>query len=179
MPHPFPMPLLAFLDDFRMMDADIAVERDGGAHAVAIEHFHQSEHPNAVTVVAHRPDRNIGNLAGPETAGTRLEREEFDIGNDPQSNVRAARPFETRAPHDRRIRKGTVGTGFHDVTRLRPEPTGSVPRPSAPLSARVTSRHSSRAGPARLDGPQRRTPPSGRRTGTARVHRRRHHEGGP
>src|SRR5262245_5137838 len=173
------MQLFAFLDDFRMMDADIAVERDGGAYAVAIEDFHQSEDSNTVAIVAHRPDRNIGNLPGPKTAGTRLEREEFNIGNDPQSNLRTARPFETRAPDDRRIRKGTVGTGFHDVTRLRPEPTGSVPRPSAPLSARLTSRHSSRAGPARLDGPQRHTLPSGRRTGTARVHRRRHHEGGP
>src|SRR5215475_3706012 len=173
MPHPFPMPLLAFLDDFRMMDADIAVERDGGAHAVAIEHFHQSEYSNAVTIVAHRPDRNIGNLAGPESAGPRLEREEFDIGNDPKGHVRAPRPFETRTPHDRRIREGTVGTGFHDVIRLRPEPTGSVPRPSAPLSAHSPSRRSSRAGPARWDGPQRRIPPSGRRTGTARVHRRR------
>ena len=58
------MQLLTFLDDFRMMDADIAVERDGGAHAVAIEDFHQPEYSDAVAVVAHRPDRNIGNFAG-------------------------------------------------------------------------------------------------------------------
>src|SRR5262245_56946989 len=177
MPHPFPMSLLAFLDDFRMMDADVAVERDGGAHAVAIEDLHQSEYSDAVAIVAHRPDRNIGNFAGPQTARPRLEREEFNIGNDPEGNVRAARPFETRSPDDRRIREGTVGTGFHDVIRLRPELTGSVPRPSAPLSARLTSRHSSRAGPVRWDGLQRHTLPSWRQTGTARVHRRHHHEG--
>ncbi len=130
MPHPFPMSL-RLPDGSPDDDADIAVDapRDGGAHAVAIEQSHQSEYSNAVASNAHRPDRNIGILPGPRplVCGPRLEREEFDIGNDPEGQPCAARLSETRAPDDWRIRKGTVGTGFHDVTRLRPEPTEAFP----------------------------------------------------
>src|SRR5215472_10284594 len=61
--HPFPVTLLAFLDDFRMVDADIAVERDGRTHAVTVENLHQPEHTDAVAVVTHSPDRDVRNLA--------------------------------------------------------------------------------------------------------------------
>src|SRR4051812_10459270 len=114
-PHPFPAPLLALLDDFRMVDADIAVERDGRANPVAIEHLHQPENADPVAVVAHGPDRNVGNLAGAEAARAGLEREEFNVGHHPQGHACTARPVETWPPDDRRVGKGTVGTGFHET----------------------------------------------------------------
>jgi hypothetical protein len=116
--HPFPAALLALLDDFRMVDADIAVECDGRANPVAIENLHEPENADPVAVVAHRPDRNVGNLAGAEAARARLEREEFNIGHHPQCHACTARPVETWPSDDRRVWKGTVGTGFHE-TRTR------------------------------------------------------------
>src|SRR5262249_53767524 len=117
--HPFPATLLAFLDDFRMVDADIAIERDGRAHAVAVENLHQPEHADAVAVVAHGPDRDVRNLTRTEAAGARLQREKLDIGNDPQGDARIARPFERRPSDDGRVREGAVGTGFHEASRER------------------------------------------------------------
>src|SRR5262249_51708249 len=73
--HPFPATLLAFLDDFRMVDADIAVERDGRAHAVTVENLHQPEHADAVAVVTHGPDRDVRDLARTEAARARFQRE--------------------------------------------------------------------------------------------------------
>jgi hypothetical protein len=113
MAHPFPAALLTLLDDLGMMHADIAVERDGGANAISVKHLHQPKHADAVAVVAHGPDWNIGNLARPETPRARFKGEEFDIGNDPQCHAGAAWPFEARAADDRGIWKRTVRTGFH------------------------------------------------------------------
>src|SRR5262249_19881252 len=75
--QPFPATLLAFLDAFRMVDADIAIERGGRAHAVAVENLHQPEHADAVAVVAHGPDRDVRNLTRTEAAGARLQREKL------------------------------------------------------------------------------------------------------
>src|SRR5262249_17643499 len=81
--HPFPATLLAFLDDFRMVDTDIAVERGGCAHAVTGENLHQPEHTDAVAVVTHGPDRDVRKLARTAAARARFQREKLDMGNDP------------------------------------------------------------------------------------------------
>src|SRR5262249_49126809 len=117
--HPFPVTLLAFLDDSRMVDTDVAVERDGRAHAVTVENLHQPKHADAVAVVAHGPDRDVRNLARTEAARTRFQREKLDIGNDPQGDARIARPFERRPSDEGRVREGAVGTGFHEASRER------------------------------------------------------------
>jgi len=59
MAHPFPTALLAFGDELRMLSANLAVEGDGGADAMAIEHLHQAEHADPIAVIARRPGRNI------------------------------------------------------------------------------------------------------------------------
>ena len=70
MAHPFPAPLVAFLDDRGVLGAKLAVERDRGADAVAVEHLHQAEHADPVAVVARRPGRNVGHRhAGAAGAG--------------------------------------------------------------------------------------------------------------
>src|SRR5258707_379047 len=59
-PHPLPAELVALIDDLRMVHAEIAVERDGGAVAMTLEHLHQAEHADPVAVIARRPGRNVG-----------------------------------------------------------------------------------------------------------------------
>src|SRR5262245_50560224 len=117
--HPFPVTLLAFLDDFRMVDADIAVERDGGAHAVTVENLHQPEHADAVAVVTHGPHRDVRNLAPTEAARARFPRAKLALGHDPRGHPRIAGPFERRPSDDGRVREGAVGTGFHAASRER------------------------------------------------------------
>src|SRR5262249_37232076 len=102
-----------------MVDADIAVERAGRAHAVTVENLHQPKHTDAVAVVTHGPDRDVRNLARTEAARTRFQREKLDIGNDPQRNSRIARPFERRQADDVRGRERAVGTGYQEASRER------------------------------------------------------------
>ena len=63
MSHPFPAALFALLNDFRMVGTDIAIERNRCPKLVAIQNLHDAENADAVTIVAHCPDRNIGNFA--------------------------------------------------------------------------------------------------------------------
>src|SRR5262249_24699423 len=112
-PHPLPPPHPALLDDLGVMDADVAVERDGRADVVAVEHLHQPEHADAVAIITDGPGRDIRNFSRSEAAGTRLEREELDVGNDPQCDARAAGPVEPRPTDDRRVGKWPIGTRFH------------------------------------------------------------------
>src|SRR5262245_28555770 len=157
--HPFPAPLLAFLDDLRMVQADVAVECDGAADLVAVEHLHQPEHADAVAVIAHRPDRDVRDLARREAARARLEREELDVGNDPQRDPRAVGPFEPRTANDRRVRKRPVRTRLHGSTdrvsggSAEPNPNDNRRRFSRQwkYAWRATFRRRSRAGspPAR------------------------------
>src|SRR5262249_13774664 len=139
--HPFPATLLAFLDDFRMVDADIAVERDGRAHAVTVENLHQPKHTDAVAVVTHGPDRDVRNLARTEAAPTRFQREKLDMGNAPRGHGRSAGPFERGPSDEGRVREGAVGPGFHEpprertpqavTRRKRPHPVGAFANPLA------------------------------------------------
>ncbi len=104
------------VDDLGMARADMAVERDGAADAIALEHLHQPEHADAVAIVARRPGRHIRHLAAGAAGARRhlvVEREELDVGNDPERQSRAIGPCEARAADDRRIGKGTVGAGLH------------------------------------------------------------------
>jgi len=111
--HPFPAALLTLFHDFRMVHADVTVERDGGANPVSVKHLHKPKHADAIAVVAHGPDWNIGNLARTETPRPRLKGEEFNIGNDPQCHTCAARPLQARPAYDRGIWKRAVRTGLH------------------------------------------------------------------
>src|SRR5262249_45895933 len=63
MSHPLPLALRAFLDDLRMLRAQIAVERNRAPDAVAVENVHDAEHPDAVAVVAFAPHHDVRNLA--------------------------------------------------------------------------------------------------------------------
>src|SRR5258708_20092425 len=42
-PHPFPMALLAFFDNFRVVETDIAVQRNGCPNSIPIENFHDAK----------------------------------------------------------------------------------------------------------------------------------------
>ena len=53
--HPLPAALSTFVDDLGMIGAEVAVERDGGADAVAIERFHQAKDADPIAIVARRP----------------------------------------------------------------------------------------------------------------------------
>src|SRR5262249_41932902 len=119
MTHPLPPALSARSDDLGMVGAEIAVERDGAAHAVAVEHLHEAEHAHAVAVVARRPRRDIGHRrAGTAGTGRPLlpERKALHIWNDQKLHRGAIGPGQARAPHDVRIGKRAVRGGLH----LRP-----------------------------------------------------------
>ena len=144
--HPFPPAPVALLDDGRMLGAQLAVERDRGADAVAVEHLHQPEHADPVAVVAHRPGRNVGDRRAAAARGRRHllgEREELDIGNDPERHPRAVGPAEHRPPDDRGIGKRAVGRWLHPQvpaaarrTRLGARPSGAAGRlPQCSISA--------------------------------------------
>src|SRR5260221_1928833 len=101
--HPFPAALSTFVDDLGVIGAEVAVERDGGADAVAVERLHDAEHSHAVAVAAARPRRDVGHRrAGAAGAGRHLlrERKELDIGNHPKRHMGAIRPGQARAPDD-------------------------------------------------------------------------------
>src|SRR5882762_6136363 len=68
--HELPFARLAFLDDLRVLRAEVAVQRDSAAHAVAVEHFHQAKDAHAVAVIARRPRRHVGRLRA-RAAGAR------------------------------------------------------------------------------------------------------------
>jgi hypothetical protein len=87
MPHPLPLPLVAFLYDLGMFSAKLAVERNGGTNAVAVECFHQPEHPDAIAVITRRPSRDIRHRRAAASCGGRhffIERKELDIRNNPE-----------------------------------------------------------------------------------------------
>src|SRR5260370_38317036 len=78
--HPFPLTLVALLDDDWMVVAQQAIERDGGAYPVAVQHLHQTPYADTVAVVALGPHHDIGDLAGGAVAGgTFLPRKQLAI----------------------------------------------------------------------------------------------------
>src|SRR4029079_16636730 len=94
-PHPFPPALFALFDNFRMVETDVAVQRDSCANPIAIENFHDPEHADPVAIVTDRPGRDIGNFAWTESAWTCFERKNFNIGNDPPRATCAGVPLQT------------------------------------------------------------------------------------
>ena len=128
--HPLPAKLVAFLDDRRMLHAQIAVERHRGADAVTLQHLHQAENADAVAVVADRPGRHIGDRrAGSPGRGRHflLQREELDVGDDPERDMGAVGPAQPGPADDGRIGKRAVGGGLHLRNR-------SLSSPSSPLA---------------------------------------------
>src|SRR6185436_7469812 len=112
--HPLPLALLAFLHDPGMLRAKIGVERDRAADAVFVERVHDAKDADAVAVVALGPHHHVGDFrAGAVAAGLLQHREIFDVGDDPERDMRATRPFQPRAVDNRRIRKRTVRTRLH------------------------------------------------------------------
>src|SRR5262249_42798084 len=105
----------ALLDDARVLGAQLAVERDGAARAMARHHLHQPEDADAIAVVARRPDGNVWRLAA--AAGRRgdllVEREELDVGDDPDRDPRAVRPLAFGPVDHGGIGKRTVAARLH------------------------------------------------------------------
>src|SRR6185312_10937627 len=90
--------------------------RDGGADAVFVEHIHEAEDTDAIAVIAHCPGRDVRHLAGGARWNAIGQREEFDIGNDPERDARTVRPLQLLASDDRRIFERTVGcTWLHVI----------------------------------------------------------------
>jgi hypothetical protein len=92
-----------------------------GLRAFAVEHIelpadHVAKLADPVAVVAHRPARNVGDRRTAAAGGRRHllgEREEFDVGNDPERQSRVSGPAQHRPPDDRGIGKRAVGRGLH------------------------------------------------------------------
>jgi len=63
-----------------VLGAQVAVERDGGADAVAVEHIHDPEHADTIAVVALGPHHHVGNLAGAVAAGPLLQEKYSMLG---------------------------------------------------------------------------------------------------
>jgi len=59
MAHPFPVQLVTFLDDRRVLGTQLTVERDRGADAITIENLHETEDTDPVAIVARRPGRHV------------------------------------------------------------------------------------------------------------------------
>jgi hypothetical protein len=112
--HPLPLPLLALLDDDRMAVAEVAVERDRAADAVAVEHLHQAPHADAVAVVAVGPHHHVRHLAaGAVAAGALLQREELDVGDHPQREALPLGPGQAGTIDDRRVLERAIVARFH------------------------------------------------------------------
>src|SRR5437016_6189459 len=98
------------------MVADVAVEGRAGADAVLAQHIHDAPDADPVAVVALRPGAHRGYRraavigARGDAAG---QREEFDIGNDPDGEPGAVGPFEPRPVVDRDIGERAVIAWFH------------------------------------------------------------------
>ena len=74
MPHELPAEFDRVLDDLRVVIADIAVDRRGGAYAMLGQHIHDAENTDAVAVIALTPGAHRRRVAGgffPGMAGVR------------------------------------------------------------------------------------------------------------
>ncbi len=104
-------------DDLRVMVADVAVQGRAGADAVPAQDLHQPPDADPVAVVALRPGAHRGRISD-RAAGlagdAAAQREEFDVGDDPDRDPRPARPFELWPLVDRHIGKGSIVARLHD-----------------------------------------------------------------
>src|SRR5262249_3285047 len=92
-----------------------------GADTVSVEHLHQAEHPNTISIIARRPRRYVGHWNARSARPWRhllVEREELDVGDHPKGDTGATRPFERWPTNDGRIRKRTIARRFHSSARL-------------------------------------------------------------
>src|SRR5262249_21758040 len=102
--------------DLRVLVADVAVQCRAGPNAVLAQHIHRPPDAAPVAVVGWRPGAHRGRIAGwrPGLAGdTAGERKELDIGDDPDRQPGATRPFELGAVLDRNIGERAVIARLH------------------------------------------------------------------
>src|ERR1019366_6015901 len=123
--------------------------------AIALRHLHEAEHADAVSIIAHRPGQQVGQLAARAARHRRhllVGREELDVVNDSEGEPRAARLFEARAADDRRIAGRAMRAGLHRAPpvslrsrdcRLARAPK-ATPQPCLPTSLPAWRRSSRR-----------------------------------
>ena len=115
-------------DDLRVVIADVAVQGRAGADPVFLQHIHDPPDADAVAVIALRPGAHRGNRrlarigASRDAAG---QREEFDVGDDPDREAGAVGPIELWPVVDRGIGERAVIARFHrgpPRVRIKPDP---------------------------------------------------------
>src|SRR6516164_10713870 len=120
MPDQLPAEPAGFLNNLRVMVANLAIERGAGAYAMAGQNFHDPPDANAVAIVAHRPVAHVRDVGAvtryPLVLISRhhvVQSKEFDVGIDPQRDPRVVRPSQLRAASDRDIGERTITTRYH------------------------------------------------------------------
>jgi hypothetical protein len=109
-PKPLPVAFIAFLDDRRMVRANVGIQKHRGANAMFIQHLHHAKHTDARAVIAQRVARDVGQLGAGRARNHFVDMKEFNIGRDHQGDARVVRPGKRLAPDDRPV---IVTIGLH------------------------------------------------------------------
>src|SRR5690606_22973633 len=112
MPHELPLQVHSSLDNVRMLTAEIRIKRNRPPDAELRHSFRHPEYAHTISIVALRPRgdvRNLGRFAGYSL----VQREELDIGHEPNGYPSAIRPFERRSVGEGGIGKGSVVLRVH------------------------------------------------------------------
>src|SRR5437773_6898713 len=122
MAQPFPFPLVALLDNRRVMLADFGVKEHAGAYVELFEHVHNAKNTDARAVIAQRVTRHVRRVIAAGAANRHVEVEKLDIRRDPESDPRVVRPGDFLSSNDGNI---VVSAILH---RLSSSPAGGAPR---------------------------------------------------
>src|SRR4029450_5373462 len=99
--EPFPVALIAFLDDRRVLRAHIRVYQHAGADAEFVEHIHDAKHTYTRAIVTQSVAGHIRRVAAARAADRPVEMEILDVRRDPGRNATMIGPFNL-GPADNR-----------------------------------------------------------------------------